>query len=102
MKIRGYDIIGINIGNYSHNNNTAISLDCSEGVFATITVNLDENLDEDMAYLDTNNCSWVEDIMEKYGLGEFTGKIRQSGFCVYPLYKLNLKAIKELDNKIRK
>lgn len=55
-----------------------------------------------MAYLDTNNCSWVEDIMEKYGLGEFTGKSRQSGFCVYPLYKLNLKAIKELDNKIRK
>ena len=102
MQIRGYDIIGINIGKYSHNNNTAISLDCNEGAFATITVNLDENLDEDMAYLDTNNCSWVEDIMEKYGLGEFTGKSRQSDFCVYPLYKLNLKAIKELDNKIRK
>ena len=66
MQIRGYDIIGINIGKYSYNNNTAISLDCNEGAFATITVNLDENLDEDMAYLDTNNCSWVEDIMEKY------------------------------------
>ena len=53
MQIKGYDIIGINIGKYSHNNNTAISLDCNEGVFATITVNLDDNLDKDMAYLDT-------------------------------------------------
>ena len=102
MQIRGYDIIGINIGKYSYNNNTAISLDCNEGAFATITVNLDESLDEDMAYLDTNNCSWVEDIMEKYCLGEPTGKYKQSGFCIYPLYKLDLKAIKELDNKIRK
>ena len=101
MEISGYDIIGINIGKYSRNNNTAISLDCNEGKFATITVNFNENLDEGMAYLDTNNCPWVEDIMKKYGLGEFTGKSRQSGFCVYPLYKLNLKAIKELDNKIR-
>ena len=68
MQIKGYDIIGINIGKYSHNNNRAIRLDCNEGAFATITVNLGENLDEDMAYLDTNNCSWVEEIMEKYCL----------------------------------
>ena len=101
MEISGYDIIGINIGKYSRNNNTAISLDCNEGKFATITVNFNENLDEDMAYLDTNNCPWVEDIMKKYGLGEPTGKYKQSGFCIYPLYKLDLKAIKELDNKIR-
>lgn len=94
MKIRGYDIIGINIGNYSYNNNTAISLDCSEGVFATITVNLDESLDEDMAYLDTNNCSWVEDIMEKYGLGEFTGKSKQSGFLCIPIIQIKFKSHK--------
>ena len=102
MKISGYDIIGINIGKYSRNNNTAISLDCNEGKFATITVNFNENLDEDMAYLDTNNCSWVEDIMKKYCLGEPTVKYKQRGFCIYPLYKLDLKAIKEFDNKIRK
>ena len=102
MEISGYDIIGINIGKYSRNNNTAISLDCNEGKFATITVNFNENLDEGMAYLDTNNCSWVEDIMKKYCLGEPTGEYKQSGFCIYPLYKLDLQAIKEFDNKIRK
>ena len=102
MEISGYDIIGINIGKYSRNNNTAISLDCNEGKFATITVNFNEKLDEGMAYLDTNNCSWVEDIMKKYCLGEPTGEDKQSGFCIYPLYKLDLQAIKEFDNKIRK
>ena len=102
MEISGYDIIGINIGKYSRNNNTAISLDCNEGKCATITVNFNEKLDEGMAYLDTNNCSWVEDIMKKYCLGEPTGEYKQSGFCIYPLYKLDLQAIKEFDNKIRK
>ena len=45
MEIKGYDIIGINIGNYSYNNNTAISLDCNEGAFATITVNQPTTVD---------------------------------------------------------
>ena len=102
MEISGYDIIGINIGKYSRNNNTAISLDCNEGKFATITVNFNENLDEGMAYLDTNNCPWVEDIVKKYCLGEPTCEYKQSGFCIYPLYKLDLQTIKEFDNKIRK
>ena len=39
MQLRGYDIIGINIDKYSHNNNTAISLDCNEGAFAIMGIN---------------------------------------------------------------
>ena len=94
MKIKGYKIIGIEINNYTSNGNTAISLICLDdnipSPFATITVNFDEKLEKDMAYIDTNNCPWAESILTENNWGVPTGKQMASGFCIYPLYKLNL------------
>ena len=45
--------------------------------------------------LDTNNCSWAVDFIKKYGLGEETGRTVRSGYCEYPVVKLNVEKIKE-------
>lgn len=99
MKIRGYEIVDIRVNKYSVNNNTAVEFLCLDGVitslFAVVTVNFDEVLPKDMAYLDTNNCPWVVDIFKQYNLGEPMGVFRTSGFCKYPLYKLNLKELEK-------
>ena len=87
--------LNITLHKYADNDNTAIVLiDPKEGPFATVTVNL-ENLPKDYAYLDTNNCPWIEQLFEEYSLGYPTGTTKISGYCEYPLYKLNLNIIDE-------
>ena len=78
-------------GNYANNDSLAIQLFEKDGSpFATITVNLDNALQNDeYAFLDTNNCPWAEDFVIKNGLGEFTGFLGASGFCSYPLYQFD-------------
>lgn len=68
--------------------------------FATFTVNLIEVDDipapEGCAYLDTNNLPEVEDWITENGLAEFAGLRKQSGYCTYPLYRLNIEKIKQV------
>ena len=61
--------------------------------FATLTVNLKNNLPMDHAFVDTNNCRWAEKFIEDNGLGEFTGRYASSGYCTYPLYKFYMDKI---------
>lgn len=83
---------------YMDNNNTAIISETTDGEpFGTLTVNLDEKLPKNMAYIDTNNMPDVLDFLIKNDLAENTGEIRQSGFCTYPLVKLNLDKIPEIE-----
>lgn len=73
----------------------------SEGPYAMLTVCLQDDLglpyflNEDEAFVDTNNCPWAPAFIEKYGLGKPTGRTACSGFCEYPLYKFDLKKLKE-------
>lgn len=72
---------------YTNNGNLAICLlEDDRAPFATLTVNF-EKLPHGYAYLDNNNCPWAVDFVEDNNLGEFTGIIKHSGFCNYPLYK---------------
>lgn len=77
----------------------ALKMDCLDDEFgcmmpfATLTVNLKNNLPEDHAFVDTNNCPWAEKFIEENGLGEFAGRYGSSGFCSYPLYKFYLDKI---------
>ena len=68
--------------------------------FGTFTVNLNYNdndpAPEDCAYLDTNNMPNVEDWIKENGLGEPTGLTKQSGYCTYPLYRLDIAKIKSI------
>ena len=36
--------------------------------------------------LDTNNLERAEEFIEEYNLGVPTGRVEQSGFCLYPEY----------------
>ena len=76
---------------YANNNNLAVQLICEDGEpYGMLTVNLDSNLPEDMAYVDTNNIPDAEDFIERNGLGTKTNFTKVSGFCIYPLYRFNL------------
>lgn len=65
--------------------------------FAVITVCLTNSYTPDgHAYVDTNNCPWVEKFIKDNDLGENTGIVGYSGYCQYPLYKFNLEKIPEV------
>lgn len=79
-----------------YNGNLAITLTCDNGEpYGTLTVNLGERLFPDTAYVDTNNMPDAERFIKENGLGEFTGKTKDSGYCTYPLYKFNLDKLEE-------
>lgn len=83
---------------YRNNGNLAITLDSpTEGPFATLTVNLNEKLPSNMAYVDVNNCPWAPKFIAEYELGKPTGSYRPSGFCVYPLYEFDQDALAEIE-----
>lgn len=77
-----------------HNGNLAIELWCYDfgmpSPYVSLTVNFDEKLPDDYAYVDTNNFPKAEEFIEKHGLGVKTGKYRHSRYCSYPLYKFNI------------
>ena len=55
----------------------------------------DRLVEENKAYVDTNNCPWAEDFIEKNGLGKFLGIYGNSGYCTYPLYEFDLGKLRE-------
>lgn len=79
--------------------NTAITLwikvDDDYEEYNDLTKNFASEWPEDYAYIDTNNNPGVLDLLLKAGLIELTGIEERSGFCTYPLVKLNLEKIKE-------
>jgi hypothetical protein len=42
-----------------------------------------------LAFLDTNNCPWVEEFLEENHIAKRTGIFAPSGFCTYPLYEFH-------------
>ena len=59
--------------------------------FATLTVNLCSKLQTaSRAFLDVNNCPWVEQFLVSNGIAYPVEKVtRTSGFCCYPLYEFD-------------
>lgn len=83
-----------------YNQNLAIRLWTDEGEpWATLTVNLDENLydelGEEYAFVDINNFPEAEEFIAKYGIGESLHMYKTSGYVRYPLYKFDLEKLKE-------
>ena len=93
LRVKNHNVKEMNIRSYS-NNNTALELVCEDGIpLAVITVNLGDLLKKNMAYIDTNNCPWAEDFLIDNDFGIPTEEYKASGFCVYPLYQLDLERI---------
>lgn len=79
---------------YYDNNNTAIELIVADGPDegqqqATISVNI-APLPPDRIAVDTNNSPGAEKFLTENHLGEPIGISLKSGFCSYPIYRLNL------------
>ena len=84
---------------YTTNGNLALVVMYKSGDLAgeddVITVNFEEKLPDDQAYLDTNNCPWALSFIRENRLGKFAGYVGLSGYCEYPLYEFNLDALSE-------
>lgn len=67
--------------------------------YATLTQNFGEFLSaRDCAYIDTNNCSFARQLLDM-GICQETGFTKESGFCIYPLWKFDKDFLKEIDVK---
>lgn len=87
------------VGHYQMDNSIAVEIfSRREGPVARLTVCLcDPTLAENEAYVDTNNCPWVVDFLESKGLAKSTGKMKRSGYCVYPVMKFDREKMAEFD-----
>lgn len=76
-----------------YNGNFAMVLYCHDDEYdfwepyGNLTVNFEEKLPENHAYVDVNNIPNAEAFIAEYKLGEPLGEFKMSGFCCYPLYK---------------
>ena len=63
--------------------------------FALLTKSFGEYIGmKNCAYIDTNNCPFVEQLLE-YGFARNTGFTKRSGFCEYPLWEFKEEFLKE-------
>lgn len=50
---------------------------------------------EDETVIDTNNCPWAMEFIKQHGFGQATGRMVKSGYCTYPVVKLDIEKIGE-------
>ena len=95
----GKEEIFLTIGYYMTTMNTAVNATCKgDGEpYCTLTVNLDKLEEPSLAYLNINLYGIdVENFITANGLGvKIEGGEKQSGHVTYPLYRLNLKKIRD-------
>lgn len=89
--------IKLMIDRYTYNDNLYIGLICEEGPYSNLTTNTDIVLSEDEAAVDVNNFPEAREFIEMNNLGQNTGKLIQSGFCTYPVYKFDIKECKKYE-----
>lgn len=88
---------------YSSNGTLAVEMMCIDGCpFARLTVNIEASnfsAGEDAQFIDTNNCPWAEEFLQKNGIASPTGIYGRSGFCSYPLYKFNMEKLEQFEEE---
>ena len=92
----GKEEVFLTTGIYMTTSNTAVNATCSNGdPYCTLTINLDKLDEPELAYLNVNLFDIdVEEFFVKNGLAvKIEGKELQSGYVLYPLYRLNLDKI---------
>lgn len=90
-------IMKIHAGRYATFDNLVLTLfDPEEGPFSNITVNI-EPLPVDEFAVDINNFPGAIDILHYNNIAHPTEKVLRSGFCIYPVWKLNEEVLKEYD-----
>lgn len=93
--------ISFEVTTYHYGGSLAIQLyyreESYQAPYATLTVNLEDfPTENDKAFVDTNNLGdEIVDWIVQNDLGELTGRIGFSGYCVYPEVQFDLDKIKE-------
>lgn len=89
--------VHLQISNYLTDDSIAIEAwNETEGPIATLTVCLnDKSLGKDETYIDINNCPWAMGFIEKNGFGQRTGRFGRSGYCIYPVVKLDIEQLQK-------
>lgn len=92
---RTYENVCLQIEKYQADDSVAIQIwNQQDGPIATMTVCLcDRSLGENEAYIDTNNCLWAVEFIQKYNLGKITGRTGRSGYCTYPVVRFNMEQL---------
>lgn len=94
----GKEQVFLTTGIYMFTGNTSLNATCDNGEpYGCLTVNLMKPLEStDLAFLNINLFGVdVEKFITENGLGKkVVGREQQSGYVVYPLYRLNLKKFK--------
>lgn len=102
LTINGYGKtyeIKLELSTYTSNQNTALLATCTTGEpYGSFTVNIEPMPDASIVALDTNNSPNILVDLQDAHLCEQIGTIR-SGFCVYPIVKLNKETLKEYLSK---
>lgn len=63
-----------------------------------LTINLDGKRSKDCAFIDINNHGYeIMKWIEKHGLGHPTGRIGQSGYCIYPEVRFEAELLRKLN-----
>ena len=84
---------------YLHGGGLAIWIMSEEdGPMAHLTTNI-VPLPKPYAFLDTNNCLEVEELVVKLGIAKDRGARTKSGYCVYPLYEFDLEKVSEYEKE---
>lgn len=96
IKLRNENI-RFDISSYEYGGGLAIIMWCDDGPYATLTVNLEDEKTSgpNCQFVDTNNLGYL-DIMNwivDNNLGEETGHVGFSGYCMYPEVRFNLEEI---------
>ena len=94
------------IGMYDFDKSLAVqafsqSEDCADywEPYGTITVCLSVGCADNCAFVDTNNLPSIDAVLEKAGVAKRTGRMQQSGFCVYPEMRFNTNILKQMDSE---
>lgn len=90
--------LSIVLTRYQSNGNRAICLVTDNGEpYVVMTVNIDK-LPDNQVCLDTNNFPDGEKIMRDYEFGVPVDVV-QSGWCLYPIYEINIDNIRRYCNE---
>lgn len=96
----GNILVTLEINTYVNNGCLYIGLNEQSGdypePYGDMTVNLDGKAPDYCGYVDLNNMPELEKFIEDNKIGEFTGLMKQSGFCQYPLYLFDPERLREL------
>lgn len=87
----------LQVARYQADNSRAIEIwNNEDGPIARITVCIaGSGLAEDETVIDTNNCPWAMEFIKQHGFGQATGRMVKSGYCTYPVVKLDIEKIGE-------